>query len=385
MAGTVTGLRRSVTGEPCGLNCREQGVQAKPTVWCWGVSRLLSTLLLAALVLPGGARASDTEGALRLTSRLMVDSNAPRDFHGPETPAPLADLALSVLAAADGRITGESLQLVGRYELGGRKYARYTSEDVLVQAGALEGSMALGTQAGLGLEGRAKDRRGGSRDYSDLGADAFLEYVPDVRLALRIRAGAHRFVYRPDSRANFGGSEVGFLGRYRFDRRHSLSVFGEYGGRRYGVEARPPPERQGLSLGRRQDGALSAGATYTYRGPLALGLTYTFQEISSNSFGETVLRHRLSGSVGLKLPWNVTALAQGALGLSRYPDGIYLSPEIILVEEDEGQNALSLKLARPVNAHLDLELSYSLYGTRLPRNELSYLRQVAGVGLTWRM
>jgi len=214
--------------------------------------------------------------------------------------------------------------------------------------------------------------------------DGFLEYVPDVQLALRIRAGARRFVYRPDATADFGGSEVGFLGRYRFDRRHALSVFGEYGSRGYGAQARSPPDVE-LSLGRRQDGALSAGATYTYRGPVALGLTYTFQELSSNSFGETVLRHQLSGNAAVKLPWNVTLLAQGTLGLSRYPDGLYLSPEIILVEEDEGVNSLSLKLARPVNEHWDVELSYGLYGTRLPRNGLSYLRQVAGLGMTWRL
>jgi hypothetical protein len=98
-----------------------------------------------------------------------------------------------------------------------------------------------------------------------------------------------------------------------------------------------------------------------------------------------VLRHRLSGSAGLRLPWSVTVLAQGALGLSRYPDGIYLSPDIILVEEDEGQNSLSIKMARPMGEHLDVELSYGLYGTSLPRNHLSYFRQVVGVGVTWRL
>jgi hypothetical protein len=188
----------------------------------------------------------------------------------------------------------------------------------------------------------------------------------------------------PDARANFGNPELGFLGRYRFNRRHAMSVFGEYGARRHGVQARPPPDVE-ASLGRREDVALSAGAGYTYRGPLALGLTYTFQELSSNSFGETVLRHRLSGSAGLRLPWNLTLLVQGALGLSRYPDGIFLSPEIVLVEEDEGQNSLSVKLARPVDEHLDAELSYGLYGTSLPRNDLSYMRQVVGLGLTWRL
>jgi hypothetical protein len=358
---------------------------AEPTVWCPRVSRLLSTLLLTALVLPGGALAADVEGSLRVTGRWLVDSNAPRDFQDEQGQTPQTDVGLSLLASGEGRLTGEQLQLVGRYELGGRKYLKYTTEDVLIQAAALEASTALGTQLGLGVEGRAKDRRGGTRDYSDLGVDAFLEYVPDVQLALRVRAGAHRFVYRPDSRANFGNPELGFLGRYRFNRRHAMSVFGEYGARRYGAEARLPPEREGDSLGRRKDGALSAGAGYTYRGPLALGLTYTFQELSSNSFGETVVRHRLSGSAGLRLPGKLTLLVQGALGVSRYPDGIFLSPEIILLEEDEGQNSLSLKLARPVSAHLDAELSYGLYGTSLPRNDLSYLRQVVGLGLTWRL
>jgi hypothetical protein len=360
-------------------------MQAGPTVWWPRVPRLLSTLLLTTLALPGGALAADKAGSLRVTGRWLLDSNAPRDFRGAQGQTPEPDLALSLLAAGEGRLTGEQLQLVARYELGGRKYLKYATEDVIIQAAAVEASVALGTQLGLGVEGRGKDRRGGTRDYSDLGVDAFLEYVPDVRLALRVRAGAHRFVYRPDARANFGNPELGFLGRYRFNRRHALSVFGEYGARRFGVQARPRPEREEASLGRREDVALSAGASYTYRGPLALGLTYTFQELSSNSFGETVLRHRLSGSAGLRLPWSLTLLAQGALGLSRFPDGIFLSPEITLVEEDEGQNSLSLKLARPMSAHLDVELSYGLYGTSLPRNNLSYLRQVVGLGLTWRL
>jgi hypothetical protein len=358
------------------------------------VFRLLSALLLTALALPGGAHAANAEGSVRVTARVLTDSNAPRDFRDAQGGLPPPDLGLSLLAAGEGRITGEQLQLVGRYELGGRKYLNYTTEDVLIQGAAVEGSMAIGTLLGVGVEGRAKDRRGGTRDYSDLGAEAFLEYVPDVRLALRVRAGAHRFVYRADANANYGGPVLGFLGRYRFNRRHALSVFGEYGSRRYGpgvmAEGPPPPDIpppgfEPRPLGRRMDGAISAGAGYTYRGPVALGLTYTFQEISSNSFGETVLRHRLSGSAGMRLPWSVTLLAQAAFGLSHYPDGIYLSPEITLLEEDEGQNSLSVKLARPMGEHLDVELSYGMYGTNLPNNNLSYFRQVLGVGLTWRL
>ncbi|MCP3103550.1 hypothetical protein LZ198_32170 [Myxococcus sp. K15C18031901] len=341
-------------------------------------------LLLALLLAARGASAVEWEGTLKGTARLMVDTNAPRDFVDTSNRAPGADTALSVLGSAEGRATFERTQVVGRYELGARKYLDFADEDTLIQAGALEGSLALGTEFGVGVEGHAKDRRGGSRDYSDLGTSVFAEYAPDVRLALRLRAGARRFVYRPDATANFGGPELGVLGRYRFDRRHSLSLFGDFGTRRFGIEARARPGALGSRVGRREDGALTAGVTYAYRGPVSLGLTYSYQESSSNSFGETLLRHRVTGNAGVRLPWRVTLLAQGSLGFTRYPDGIFLSPEIILVEEDEGQNSLSLKLARPVSDHVDLEVTWGLWSTRLPRNDLSYTRQVFGVGFTWR-
>ncbi|NVJ23589.1 MULTISPECIES: hypothetical protein [Myxococcus] len=349
------------------------------------VSHARPTLLVLLVLLAAPpASAAEWEGALKGTARLLVDTNAPRDFTDGSTPSPGVDPALSVLGSAEGRATFERTQLVGRYELGARKYVGFTTEDMLIQAGALEGSLALGTEFGLGVEGHAKDRRGGSRAYSDLGTSVFAEYAPDVRLALRVRAGARRFVYRPDKTANFGGAELGVVGRYRFDRRHSLSLFGDWGARRYGPQARARPGAPESSLGRREDGALTAGASYSYRGPVTLGLTYAYQEVTSNSFGETVLRHRVTGNAGVRLPWKVTLLAQGSLGITRYPDGIYLSPEIILVEEDEGQNSFSLKLARPVSERVDLEVSWGLWSTRLPRNDLSYSRQVFGVGFTWR-
>jgi hypothetical protein len=350
----------------------------------------LLLLLLALGVRAAPAHAAEgREGSVRLSAATLVDGNAPRDFSDGDTGSPRTDLGLSLLGSATGRYTAERYQLVGRYDLGGRAYLNYRSESTLIQAAAVEGSHALGRTLGVGVEARAKDRRGGARAYSDLGASAFLEYVPDLRLDVRLRAGAHRFVYRPDRTADFGGPELSLTGRYRLDRRHSVTLSGEWGRRRYGVQAeRAPgvlPSEPAPTLGRRVDGALAAGVGYGYRGPVALTLGYAFQELASNSFGETVLRHRLSASAGVRLPLRLTLLAQGALVLSRYPDGVFLSPEIILTEDDEAQNSFSLRLVRPLSASLDLELSASLHGTRLPRNDLSFLRQVAALGLTWRL
>ncbi|HEX8441536.1 hypothetical protein [Archangium sp.] len=348
------------------------------------MNRLLSTLVVL-LVLAGRAHAADLKGALRATGRMMLDGNAPRDVTSSGMTRDATDLVFSLLASGEGRYTADRWQLVGRYDGGVRKYLLFASEDVLVQAAALEGSLALGESLGVGVEGRAKDRRGGGRAYSDLAASAFVEYAPDARLSLRLRAGAHRFLYRQDFSASFGGPEVGLLARYRIDRRHAVSVSGEYGTRRYAISRRPPPEVDVPWTGRREDGSLLASVGYSYKGPLALGVTYSFQENSSNSFGESVQRHRLSANAGVRLPAKLMLLAQGSLGLNRYPDRVYFSPDIILLEDDEAQNSLSLKLVRPLGEHVDVELSYALYNTRMPRNDLSYFRQVAGVGLTWRL
>ena len=338
-------------------------------------------------VLPAGrALAADAEGRLRVTGRLLLDSNAPRDFSltGAQAAGDTDDLVLGLIASGEGRYTAERWQLVGRYDGGVRAYLGFSQENTLVQSAALEGSHALGTSLGVGVEGRAKDRRGGSRGYTDLAASAFTEYAPDTRLAVRGRLGAHRFVYAPDPSVNFGALEAGALARYRLDRRHALSLTGEYGARRYATAARLPRDAPPRTTGRRQDTALLAGVGYTYKGPFTLALGYAYQEVSSNSFGESTRRHRLSATAGVRLPARLTLLAQGALGLNVYPDRIYLSPEIILLEDDEAQNTLSLRLVRPVSERVDLELSYAAYGTRLPENGLSYFRQVGGVGLTWR-
>ncbi|WP_095979585.1 hypothetical protein [Melittangium boletus] len=346
--------------------------------------RLLSALLVLVGAHAGGAHAADVEGRLRVTGRMLMDGNAPRDFTQGNRLADTSDLVFGLLASAEGRYTAERWQLVGRYDGGGRAYLSFTQENTWVQSVALEGSHALGPTLGVGVEGRVKDRRGGTRAYSDLAASAFTEYAPDARLALRLRAGAHRFLYRPDYSASFGGLEAGALVRYRIDRRHALSLSGEYGARRYPFAARLAPDAPPRLTDRRRDGALLASVGYTYKGPLSLGLGYSYVETRSNSFGESMQRHRLSATAGVRLPAKLMLLGQGALGINLYPDRIYLSPEIALLEDDEAQNMLSLRLVRPMSEHVDLELSYAAYGTRLPQNNLYYSRQVGGVGLTWR-
>jgi hypothetical protein len=319
------------------------------------------------------------------------------------------DTVVSGLGSLEGRATFESAQLLGRYDVGARKYVLNPTEDAAAQSAEGEASVALGRSVGLGVLGRGRDRRPGSRAYSDLAGQTFVDFVPDANLSLRAFAGAHRFIYWQAFRHSFGATELGATVRYRIDRRHSLHVFGELGVRRHNAAAQARDDTLAAETGtcvgtqpldyRRKDSLLRAGVGWSLRGPVPLSLTYSYTDDASNSFGESWRQHRLSGSAGFRLPWEFTLLAQLSLQLADYPDGIFLSPELVVEEDSENFNAFSLKLARPIAQAIDLEGKWALYYSRLPQARLDgacqpsqespaaghvYLRQLFWLGATLR-
>jgi opacity protein-like surface antigen len=345
------------------------------------VLRMRSLTALAMLPLAASAEIS---GSARVSSGIGIDSNARRDYDQVGDGAQ-ADAFAFVSGWGHFQLTGEKGRTAAEYELGFRKFLQLPSQDVLVQSLTAEGLLLLGRSLGVGLDGRVKDRRGGERDYSDLAAFAFLELAASHALDLRVDAGGRRFIYRPYFPYSFKASEFTAQARYRFDRKHSIALFGELGLRYYDDEARPDPRREpDPNTPQRQDLAYLAGIAYSYRGPIALTLSYSYGGISSNSFGETALRHRLVARVGAPMPWELTLLAQAVVQRTHYPDGVYNSPDLVLLEDDN-QNSISLKLLRPLSDHLDAELLFALYHASLPENRLTYLRQVAWIGFTWRL
>jgi hypothetical protein len=337
-------------------------------------------LLWLALLCPALALAADASGTARLQASFGVDTNPGRDFGDLATP----DAAASLTGEGQGALREGALRLEGSYALGGRLFASQHDANVLVQAARASAATAVGPLFTLGLEGRAKDRRAGSRGraYTDLTGGPFLAFSPSRALSFELHAALRRFLYRDAFAFSFGAGELTLLGHTRLSRRHGLTLSLFAARQRYGVEA---VDASGLDLGtRRVDGRLGAEAGYRYRGPFALSLGYRLERVDSNSFGEAQLRHRLSASVGVRLPFQALLLVEGALELTHYPDGVFLSPQLLLLEDDEGLTSAAARLVRPLNAHVDLELRYGLYQTRLSQNGLSYLRQLATAGATVR-
>ena len=336
------------------------------------------------LLVSTSASASDFQGRARLWLGPAFDSNARRDFVSPRL-GTQPDLFLYGLGQLEGILrVGERVRISGSYDVSGRKFLLLPTEDTVVQAAQLEGTVSFAKYFAFGVAGRARDRRGAERDYSDLLGGALLDFVPDPSVDVRVQLNAHRFIFWDRFAYSFWGPDGTISARYRFNRRHSVSAFGSYNPRTYNGIARarpgpegaePPPEMT------RKDTVFGGGVSYSYRGPFHFTFSYSYLDQASNSFGESVQRHRLNATLGVRLPWDLMVLGSLTWQPALFPEGVYLSPDLTVLEEDENVSSVTLKVVKPLNKWLDLDLRYAGYLGILPQNAFLYVRHVISVGL----
>lgn len=342
------------------------------------LARLTGALL--GLLAATSAGAVELRGDARLWTGQGYDSNVRRDFVSPGSPTSQDAFAFG-MATVQGLLGFERVRLWGSYDVAARVFLFQPGESMEVQNGQAEATVLLGRLFSAGLTGSARDRRGAERDYTELIGQALVAFTPDDALDFRLLGGAHRFLYWQRFGYSHWGPELTLQARYRFNRRHSLSLFGTLNLRTYNADA-SPPEGQPPTGNRRADSVMLAGVSWAYRGPFQLSVGYTFFDQTSNSFGESLQRHRLTLAGGVRLPWQVMLLGTLAVQFARYPDGIYMSPELLVLEDQENSSSLTLKLVRPLWTHLDLDLRFALYFNLLPTENFVYLRAVGTVGLT---
>jgi hypothetical protein len=348
-----------------------------------GARRLLGLLVTLSPLLAG---AVEFRGASRLWLGPGYDTNARRDFVTSNA-APQPDGFLFGLGTVDGVIEGERFRLGATYDVAARKFFVLPSEDTIVNSVAGDFLFALSPSFAIGLSGTVRDRRGAQRDYTSLVGQGVIDFTPTANIDVRLRVGATRFLFWPRFAYSFSGPLGDLTARYRFDRRHAVSLSGTFNARTYNATVNPRPDEPEPSTARRFDPFFVVGASYSYRGPFHLSVGYSYLDMTSNSFGETLRRHRLSATAGFRLPGKFTLLTTGALQLSLFPDGIFLSPELQVVEDDENSSSLTVKLVRPVHEHVDLDVRYALYVNVLPQRTtatepLLYVRHVFSLGAT---
>ncbi|MBS2027912.1 MAG: hypothetical protein JST54_08425 [Deltaproteobacteria bacterium] len=332
--------------------------------------------MLAAMAMAHPAHAVETSGTAHAAVGGGYDSNPGRDLDG--------------LAQGDGLLVGTlqlegaltpaegSASLSGHYDLGAKRFFTLSEDDLVAQGADVEASGQVGPLT-LGVDGRAKDKRsrGDDRDYTDLAAGA-LGAGRAGKVPLRLDLGVERFIYHPDPEYDFTGPTLAFSVTVPLfaKQRLVLALSGS-------LRGYDPASRDGSGQVR-ADRTGGAGLTWRYRGKVLGELGYDFLADGSNQFGRSYQRHRLSGSVALFLPFQIALAAQGALQRTRFPDGVALSPELLLATDDESTNSLSVSLSRELPAGLLVELQAAGYQADYATNGLHYHRATVELRLGWQ-
>ncbi len=354
------------------------------------MARTLQLVALVCALLAGTAKAAPKwKLAGTVSAGPGVDTN-PRRTLGEEVGLyDQADGFLYLTGSGRARIVfDEAHSVSGRLELGARKFLQELGEDVVaVDGGAGYGFQHERWMLGLDTGGKIRRSRIGDRDYTDLAADAFADYLWSDPLTLRLSAGVRGFLFPDNPLQDSLGPQLTLSGRYQLARRHNLAAaFG--GAPRFYDSGRRRGDGTFDDVQRRLDRQLWAQLSYGYRGTVAVQAGLGWMQQASNSFGESTDRYRAFVALSRKLPLDLYAMVQGTLQLIRYPDGIFLARELLL-QDDEAQSSLAAKLCWPMTEHFDLEAKYGLYWIRLPDEaendpSLNYLRQTFNLGVTAR-
>ena len=326
-------------------------------------------------------------GGASVTLNLGVDTNARRVIG--ETA--VTDTFAGLSARAKGGVhLGQNHLFHGRYDIGLKKFINLDAEDLMVQRlrrgyAAHLSAWRFDTEA----EAKLRSSRNGLRDYLDVSAlfSARRQIGRDV--SLRGEMGARRFSYPHADDYGFWAGELSLWGTWQPHRRVQLTLGVRGALPDYDGEARLSDASHGDE--RRRDHLLSVRLQAAYRGPVVVQAGYLWIGNWSNSFGESFQRHRLFAAMTARLPWSIFVGLHLAWQSVHYPDGLFLSDDLIdlLLYDDESLSNSTLKLSRPIGRHLEIELKYSLSYGELPRRDddtsLSYLRQVATIGVVGRI
>ena len=349
----------------------------------------------AAVVLAAAGAEARTDWRLKVTAGPEFDSNALRNPSGNQAVFPVTpDWDLRVLALAGLNWTDDAREqlLHAEYLVGGKLFVRQDEEDALTNQVDLSYQHRVDELFWPGVELSFKDLtlNGSARDYALVTAAAFADLPLWPGGVLRPRAGYRAFVYKPDGSYDNKGPLAGLMVRQRVVKRLGVYLSYEFQDRGYEGKAwRLVPDIAG-AVKIIRSGEARADATHTlsagvefHRGVLLSG-GYTLVYNASDSVGESIVRHRVMLLASAKPIWDVYVHLIGAVQWTTFTDGLFVSQQLFLEEDDENQNSLTAKLSREIAYRVSAELKYSLYVSEFSSGGLSFTRQVYFAGVSWK-
>ena len=339
--------------------------------------------VVAAVVLVGAGMAHAGPWNATFEAGAEQDTNVQRVETGPGLET---ERVASGVARVGGKLDRRGRLVGGSYAVVGSALARMVSSHVAssenVMLFAAEGRylhpieerpVSIGL-ALAGVNAVPLTNEIGARTFVNLGADALLVLDGGDQRHLTIGFGWRDFTYKENRDFDWDGP--GASARLDLElwapssgtRSVELAAFAAAESRTYNsyalADACPPgsPPSDSCSAPTshiRRDRSTRIGAEVTYTGRVIASLGYQLTVIDSNSFGQSLIRHRTTVSATRGLPKGFQGTVLAILQIDQYLDGLVVKKDLQRSEftslDDENRSSLQLRLGKPVSASWTVE------------------------------
>lgn len=340
-----------------------------------------------------------------------ADSNVERVETGPGL---MTDRIAAPVGRAGGRIDHKDHVLGGAYAFGISALARMVAssktapENVMLYAGEarwMHGVEARPITVGVDIIGAntlALSGGRGARTFRNVGGDALVVLGSGDERHLTLAVGGRDFVYKPNHAFDWHGP----LANARLDamlwqssgKTRSLELITTlaFEARTYASTAlanqcpsgAPPSDQCSAptSLTRR-DRYQRANVELSWTGDVVATGGYQLTVIDSNSYGQSLIRHRIVASLTAELFDKLFGSATATLQLDQYPDGVVIETGIQHQEftnlEDENRSSLQLRLARELSTAWSLEARAAVWRDLSNTGATSFRRELIYAGVIY--
>jgi hypothetical protein len=250
--------------------------------------------------------------------------------------------------------------------------------------------VAESTGTGAGLD----------HDFRTGAAAAALTLRSDDDHRLEVTAGGRFFEYKPDESFDFHGVLLGATLSRRLrseDATWELAYGVSYTAaeRAYRGQAlasfcgdRPIVASCLLPTGiDRADLFHDLGLEVSYTRAFIASLRYGLQYNDSNSFGQSLVRHRVEVSGTAELFFDIVLNAKVVLVVNQFLDALLLAGDVgtFITVEDEARNGVILHATRDLGPAVTLEARYSFYANAFAQAALEYRRHTMYLGIVYRL
>jgi len=356
-----------------------------------------------------------TAGAQAWTMTMETGAEADTNVERVETgTGATADRIAAPVGLIGAQLENKDRVLGGAYALGGSVLARLVAssqarpENVMMYAADARWLRAIESRpiaAGVSLiasDALALTGGTGARTFRNLGADALLTLWSGEDRHLTLAVGARDFFYKPshafDWRGPVGNARLDVVLWQTPDKTRTFELATTFGleERTYASNAladtcppEAPPSYQcpaGTSLIRR-DHYQRANIDLKWVGEVIATAGYQLTVIDSNSYGQSLVRHRIMASATVELADKLYGTATATLQIDQYPDGVLVAKDLQNQEftnlEDENRSSLQVRIARELSATWSLETRGAVWRDLGNPGGMSFRRELIYAGVIY--